>query len=885
MKTSRAKQRFKFTILWIVALTFIGRSQEINGYRTVNVTFNTNSPSQLEINRGRLVWIDKDLNTSSLNLEFYSSAEIVKLDSGRQGILAAIDGDHVVWNTSAGQLRVFNIRNWSTTLIGSSYAPGVAQPVSVANGFAAYARNISPTGTEIILRNLVGGTETTLQAKTWNTVPSLHHGQVAWVGGQLEAATTSTDIFFFNGTSVANISNAGGSRCDSPILRDANVIWLEKSLSFTRVRTFNGDSTVTLAQVPQGPSKIVGYDVSGGIAIAGVTDTVRSISFIAIFNSSTGRITSIGDSNSISSPHIDNQEIVWASGKGPSKVMKIYDVRSGVTQVLGATDNPVLDDEEVAWTLGDAVEMRVPVTYEILTSNLNNGWTQTRFKEIDNGKIIWGNYDQSVNARVFYSNGTSTSRRTDSLIYKDFFMANEGYAIWREDFNKLWLFNGSGQPVKIVDSLQCENMYVAGGSIGFHGFRLNSGNNIQQAWMYRISPPSLLQLTKETSTSVANGITLVNGNTACWHRDDGVIPMLMYYNGSTTARLSDSTIGDKFSYRGNIIVWDERRNGLQQIKMYNTTAGTTLQVTNGNVSAFSPITDGSRIVWFEGSPTNSSMCYYDILSGEKTKVTHLVAPNFRWLWLSNGRIAWTQDNEVHVFDGSVITRLTNSGGFRSNVEPYVDNETVLWKQDSPIQSFPQYGDIYRGKLQAHVGFDASHIQGQVPLSVSFNNRSWEGVRSYLWDFGDGATSTEANPAHVYSAVGTYSVTLTVAGLSGNASEKKLNLVRALSTTGVQVISSSTPMQFSLHQNYPNPFNPETKILFDLAVTSHVIIRVFDMLGRETRTLVNESLNAGTHVIAFDGTALSSGVYFCRLFAEGKDSKSTYSSNIKMVLLR
>ena len=878
-------QRFSFIIIWMFALTIAVRSQEINGYRTINVTFDTNFPSQLEINRGRLAWVDTDINTSTLNLKYYSGAEIVKLDSGRQDIRAAIGGDYVVWNTSGGQVRAFNVRNWMTTLIGSSYTPGAAQPVSVANGFTAYARSVSPAGTEIVLRNLANGTDTTIRGGTWNTSPSLHHGQVAWVGGQLEAPTTPTDIYLFDGTSVTNISNAGGLRCDAPILKDAHVVWLEKSLSFTRVRIFNGDSTLTLTQVSQGLSKIVGYDVSGGIMVAGVTDTVTNMSFIAIYNSSTGQITSIADSARISSPRIDNQMITWASGTGFSKVLKIYDVRSGMTETLGATDNPVVDDQQVAWTFGDAVEMRIPVTYETLTTDLNNGWSQSRFKPIDNGRIIWGNYTQSQNARLLYSNGTSSARLTDSVLYKDFVMANEGHVIWREDFNNLWLFNGTGSPVKVIDSLQCENMYVSGGSIGFHGFRINAGNNIQQAWLYRINPPSLLQLTNDSSSSISNGITLVNGNAACWYRDDGASNMLMYYSGSTTVRLSDSTVGNKFSYRGNIIVWDERRNGVHQIIMHHTSSGITTQVTNGTIDAASPITDGSHIVWFEGSPSDSYMCYYDIRSGTKTKVTHLAAPNFRWLWLSNGRIAWTQNDEVQIFDGNAITRLTNSGGFRPNLEPYVDAETVLWKQDSPFPAFPQYGDIYRGKLHPHVGFDAMNIKGHVPLTVSFNNRSWEGTRSSFWDFGDGASSTDTNPVHTYSSPGVYSVTLTATGITGSVAEQKMKFVRALSSTAVHETSSSNPLRFSLHQNYPNPFNPQTKISFDLPVAGHVTLRIFDVLGREAKTLLNEFLNAGTHALELNGSSLASGVYFCRLVAEEKESKSTYSSYIKMILLR
>ncbi|MEZ4702631.1 MAG: T9SS type A sorting domain-containing protein [Rhodothermales bacterium] len=73
-----------------------------------------------------------------------------------------------------------------------------------------------------------------------------------------------------------------------------------------------------------------------------------------------------------------------------------------------------------------------------------------------------------------------------------------------------------------------------------------------------------------------------------------------------------------------------------------------------------------------------------------------------------------------------------------------------------------------------------------------------------------------------------------------------------------------PGDFSLEQNYPNPFNPSTSIPFNLAQTGPVSLTVFDMLGREVRTLVDETLPAGRHEVSFDAGALPSGMYIYRL---------------------
>jgi hypothetical protein len=72
--------------------------------------------------------------------------------------------------------------------------------------------------------------------------------------------------------------------------------------------------------------------------------------------------------------------------------------------------------------------------------------------------------------------------------------------------------------------------------------------------------------------------------------------------------------------------------------------------------------------------------------------------------------------------------------------------------------------------------------------------------------------------------------------------------------------------FSLSQNYPNPFNPSTAISFQLPMNSRVTLKVFDMLGREIATLVNDERGAGTHRVSWDASGRPSGVYVYRLVA-------------------
>ncbi|MCH8122869.1 MAG: T9SS type A sorting domain-containing protein [Bacteroidetes bacterium] len=73
-----------------------------------------------------------------------------------------------------------------------------------------------------------------------------------------------------------------------------------------------------------------------------------------------------------------------------------------------------------------------------------------------------------------------------------------------------------------------------------------------------------------------------------------------------------------------------------------------------------------------------------------------------------------------------------------------------------------------------------------------------------------------------------------------------------------------PVQISLEQNYPNPFNPVTSIRFSLPNATDVSLRVFDLLGREVDTLVDELLSSGPHEVQFDASSLASGIYIYKL---------------------
>ena len=85
--------------------------------------------------------------------------------------------------------------------------------------------------------------------------------------------------------------------------------------------------------------------------------------------------------------------------------------------------------------------------------------------------------------------------------------------------------------------------------------------------------------------------------------------------------------------------------------------------------------------------------------------------------------------------------------------------------------------------------------------------------------------------------------------------------------------------YKLFQNYPNPFNPSTKISWQSPISSHQSLKVYDVLGNEVATLVNEFRNAGSYEIDFNASSLSSGIYFYQFRA------GSYTQTKKMILIK
>jgi len=120
-------------------------------------------------------------------------------------------------------------------------------------------------------------------------------------------------------------------------------------------------------------------------------------------------------------------------------------------------------------------------------------------------------------------------------------------------------------------------------------------------------------------------------------------------------------------------------------------------------------------------------------------------------------------------------------------------------------------------------------------------------------------------------------------LQWNKSDERISqvvhMMGVTDSASVSVNESQNVFNYSLAQNYPNPFNPSTKISFTMAKRGKVSLKIYDMLGRKVKTLLNRVMNSGNHEINFSAGNLPSGVYFYML------KTNDYSETKKMILLR
>ena len=204
-------------------------------------------------------------------------------------------------------------------------------------------------------------------------------------------------------------------------------------------------------------------------------------------------------------------------------------------------------------------------------------------------------------------------------------------------------------------------------------------------------------------------------------------------------------------------------------------------------------------------------------------------------------------------DETAILTATASGG----TAPY----SYLWSNNATTQSITVNPTITKNY--------------SVIVTDANNNTASDDVMVYVIDVRCGSDSSKVLVCHnVYHNPHTICI-------DSHAVLAHLNQGDYLSNcdTLTLITPQEQPAEFKLYANYPNPFNPVTNIRFNLPQTSHTKLTIYNILGNEVATLINDELNVGSYLVSWNASDYPSGVYFYKL--ETKD----FTETKKMVLLK
>ena len=208
--------------------------------------------------------------------------------------------------------------------------------------------------------------------------------------------------------------------------------------------------------------------------------------------------------------------------------------------------------------------------------------------------------------------------------------------------------------------------------------------------------------------------------------------------------------------------------------------------------------------------------------------------------------------------------------FRTGETPYWGTRLL----NKPAYSVKIYDwDAYSSDPASEVTTDS--VRYVATATAGFDNALTAGVNGSIYHHNAGSvTIAPGDTAEAFYAV-VYGTSLNGLLTASAAAQARYNAI----TNAVEESPSDVPNAFALAQNYPNPFNPSTEIRFALAQPGEVQLTIYDANGREVETLLHGVKPAGEHVVTFDASGLSSGVYFCKLRTE------KFTATRKMLLMR
>jgi len=232
-----------------------------------------------------------------------------------------------------------------------------------------------------------------------------------------------------------------------------------------------------------------------------------------------------------------------------------------------------------------------------------------------------------------------------------------------------------------------------------------------------------------------------------------------------------------------------------------------------------------------------------------------------------------QYGQKHLEDGN--TRSFGAGNLDVFLVKTNVNGDMLWMKTIGGTEFER-GSSIRQTLDGNfiiTGFSNSFGVGQADVYLIKTDE----VGDTIWTRTYGGVSDDYGNAVEETTDGNYIIAGRASSFSSNGLYD-VYLLKVGTTTNVVKLEGG-PNKYQLIQNYPNPFNPSTTINYQIPERSFVMLKVYDVLGSEITTLVNEEKPVGSYEVEFDAMSLPSGIYFYRLQA------GSFVETKKMVLMK
>jgi photosystem II stability/assembly factor-like uncharacterized protein len=308
----------------------------------------------------------------------------------------------------------------------------------------------------------------------------------------------------------------------------------------------------------------------------------------------------------------------------------------------------------------------------------------------------------------------------------------------------------------------------------------------------------------------------------------------------------------------------------QGIVMAEFSGGVHYTLTGGKDSAsWNYVQVNSDLGWFAGNidAQANGNCY-------ATGIHFAKSTNFGLNWVSGPSADGTFDGGVDFLDNNNLMGWTGGGSISPSVAGWCHRTTdggISWSDrlnnfPYPIRTIKFIKDGTGFAIGGNVYSEAGGIYSSTNGGLNWTLDISTAAEMFSMDYKQ-VTSDSIDVWCVGSTGGS-------TGFTGKVYKGRLGIV-----VGIKNINSSAPDNFALYQNYPNPFNPHTIINYQLAKSIYVKLTIYDVMGREISSLVNQKQNAGTYQVTWDASNYPSGVYFYTL------NTNDFADTKRMVLIK